>query len=572
MTVAYRPSVLVRLRMTFDPSYIAPPSENPDPVSSTEQPRAITQAPGTPAVITQRRTDAGLVQEVVLQPISASIERPPVREAGKFSLEFLYRDLPIDPRIFSSITADVYMGSVSASSSAAGLAGRYVNGTNPAVVPLVDENLAFVGIVDKVSMSHSDTSSRVTMEGRDLRAFLVDTNLPAIAFTELDLRKPITNVVRQILDLQPWGRSIGVYYFPEEWKVPGDAFFGIPPSPYATDGATRVRLGATGRESKGTPRSGDEVKFWDVIVQYCFLCGVLPYFDGEKLVLRRARAYWASEGVVRGFIYGRDVRALTIDRSLAGPRYKVVQVVNVDTDSDQRGSSRLVEVTYGGDKVLDSGNPDGPLNKVGQPRGQTVQPQPTNIAPSRNESFNDVLRVPVPGVKNRAQLLEIAKAIYEEQNRFEFSGSLETANLGSYTFPDGAQDILRIRPGDAIRVQIDARLSTANAPAVAPLTDQKRADPADRIAELVRKGYSQQAAQAIVVSEQRGIPELAPVFRVKAARFDFDVTTGIKITVDFNNYVEATRAAAGLTVTTGIPALSTSQVAPTVLAATRVER
>jgi len=571
MTVAYRPSVLVRLRMTFDPSYIAPPSENPEPGSSTEQPRAITQAPGTPAVITQRRTEAGLVQEVVLQPISASIERPPVREAGKFSLEFLYRDLPIDPRIFSSITADVYMGSVTAANSAAGLAGRYVVGTNPAVVPLVDENLAFVGIVDRVSMSHSDTSSRVTMEGRDLRAFLVDTNLPAIAFTELDLRKPITSVVRQILDLQPWGRSIGVYYFPEEWRVPGDPVQ-APPAPYSDDGSTRVRRGATGKESKGTPRSGDEVKFWDIIVNYCFLCGVLPYFDGEKLVLRRARAYWASESVVRGFIYGRDVRALTIDRSLAGPRYKIVQIVNVDTDSDQRGPSRLVEVTYGGDKVLDSGNPDGPLNKVGQPRGQATQPQPTNIAPSRNESFNDVLRVPVPGMKNRAQLLEIAKAIYEEQNRFEFSGSLETANLGSYTFPDGAQDILRIRPGDAIRVQIDARLSTANAPAVAPLTDQKRADPTARIAELVRKGYSQQAAQAIVVSEQRGIPELAPVFRVKAARFDFDVTTGIKITVDFNNYVEATRAAAGLTVTTGLPAFSTSQVGPTVLAATRVER
>ena len=571
MTVAYRPSVLVRLRMTFDPSYIAPPSENPEPVSSTEQPRAITQAPGTPAVITQRRTEAGLVQEVVLQPIGASIERPPVREAGKFSLEFLYRDLPIDPRIFSSITADVYMGSVSAANSAAGLAGRYVGGTNPAVVPLVDENLAFVGIVDKVSMSHSDTSSRVTMEGRDLRAFLVDTNLPAIAFTKLDLTKPIQSVVRQILDLQPWGKSIGVYWFPEEWRIPGDPVQG-PPAPYSDDGSTRVRRGATGKESKGTPRSGDEVKFWDIIVQYCFLCGVLPYFDGEKLVLRRARAYWASESVVRGFIYGRDVRSLVIDRSLAGPRYKVVQVVNVDTDSDQRGSSRLVEVTYGGDKVLDSGNPDGKLNKVGQPRGQTVQPQPTNIAPSRNESFNDVLRVPVPGVKNRAQLLEIAKAIYEEQNRFEFSGSLETANLGSYTFPDGAQDILRIRPGDAIRVQIDARLSTANAPAVAPLTDQKRTDPATRIAELVRKGYSEQAARAIVVSEQRGIPELAPVFRVKAARFDFDVMTGIKITVDFNNYVEATRADAGLTVTTGLPALSTSQVGPTVLAATRVER
>ena len=570
MTVAYRPSVLVRLRMTFDPAYIAPPSDNPEATSSTEAPRAIVQPPGTPAVITQRRTEAGLVQEVVLQPISASVELPPVRESGRFSLEFLYRDLPIDPRIFSSITADVYMGSVSAANSAAGLAGRYVGGTNPAVVPLVDENLAFVGIVDKVAMNHSDTASRVTMEGRDLRAFLVDANLPAVAFTTLDLTKPIQQVVRQILDLQSWGQSYGVYWFPDEWAVPGDPVQG-PPAPYAKDGATRVRLGATGKESKGTPRSGDEVKFWDLIVNYCFLCGVLPYFEGEKLVLRRARTYWAQEGAIRGFIYGRDIRSLTIDRSFTGNKYKAVQVVSVDTDSTQRGNARLVEVLWGADVILDTGNPDGKGKRNGKRPGQTVKPMPTNVAPSRTVAFNDVLRVPVPGIKDKAQLLEVAKAIYEEMNRNEFGGSLETANLGSYTFPDASQDLLRIRPGDAIRVQIDARLSTANAPAAAPLTDQKRADPAARVAELVRKGYSDAAARAIATSEQRGIPELAPVFRVKAAKFSFDVTTGVKISVDFQNYIDVTHEKTGLAVTTTLPALVTSVVAPALLQATKVE-
>jgi len=568
-TPVYRPSCLVRLRMTFDSAYIT--TENPTATSSTELPRAIVQQPGTPAIITQRNTAAGLVQEVVLQPLTASVELAQVRETGRFSLEFLYRDLPIDPRIFSSITADIYMGSVSASDSAAGLQSRYVGGRNPALVPLTDENLTLVGIVDKVAMNHSDTSSRVTMEGRDLRAFLIDTNLPAVAFASLDLRKPIQQVVRQILDLQSWGQSIGVYWFPEEWTIPGDTVQG-PPAPYAKDGATRVRLGATGRESKGTPRSGDEVKFWDIIVNYCFLCGVLPYFEGEKLVLRRARTYWAQQGTIRGMIYGRDIRTLTIDRSFTGNKYKAVQVVNVDTDSAERGDARLVEVLYGADVILDTGNPDGTGKRTGLPKGQTNQPVATNVSPSRTVAYNDVLRVPVPGIKDKAQLLEVAKAIYEEMNRNEFGGSLETSNLSTYTFPESGGDLLRIRPGDAIRVQVDARLSTANAPSVSPLTTQQQTDPAAREAALVAKGYSQASARAIVTSEQRGIPSLAPVFRVKAAKLDFDVTTGVRIAVDFQNYVEATHAAAGLSVTTSLPSLVTSSVAPSPLQASLVQR
>jgi uncharacterized protein YoaH (UPF0181 family) len=121
-------------------------------------------------------------------------------------------------------------------------------------------------------------------------------------------------------------------------------------------------------------------------------------------------------------------------------------------------------------------------------------------------------------------------------------------------------------------VQIDARLSTANAPSVSPLTTQQQTDAAARVAALVARGYSQAAAQAIVSSEQRGVPALAPVFRVKAAKLDFDVSTGIRIAVDFQNYVEATHANTGLAVTTSLPSLVTSSVAPSPLQASLVQR
>jgi hypothetical protein len=577
----YRPSCLVKLNARFDTAYL--PAEDPPGSTSLDSPRAVVQQAGNTSTLTGAKND-GLTEQMVVRPISASVEVPSPREAGRFSLEFLYRDFPVDPRMFSAIACEVYLGGVSADKSAQGIGGQgYSLANNPALVSLTDENLALVGIVDEVSVRHDGQMSRVMLEGRDLRGVLLDSPAPAALFTQLDLRKPIQNVVRQILDKHPMGSTFSLWYFPDEWKVPGvDTFFGVPPSPYSSDGSTRVRLGATGKESKGTPKTGEEVSFWDLITNYCFLCGVLPYFSGNKLLLRRARSYWSQLGTIRGMIYGRDVLNLEITRSFQGAngsKGRAVMVTSIDTDSTQRGRARLKEVVWG-PTVLDAGNPDnrgrtsaGKVVKTFEsalPPGQLTRPQVGQISPSGLVGYTDVVRIPVSGIKSEAQLLEVAKAVYEEMGRGEMSGSFETSNLATYGRPDVDADLLKLRPGDAVRIQIDERLSTGQAPAVSPLQQDAKSTAAARIAEMTKRGIPERMAAAIVQSAERGVPALAPVFRAKHVRFDYNVSTGIKITCDFENYVEATRAKTGLAVTTSLPTTNTTSNVPTPLQATEV--
>lgn len=575
----YRPSCLVRLNARFDTAYL--PATNPPGQTSLGAPRAEVQQAGNTSSLTGTNND-GLTEQIIVRPISASVEVPSPREAGRFSLEFLYRDFPVDPRMFSAIACEVYLGGVSADKSAQGIAGQgYALTNNPALVSLTDENLVVVGIVDEVTVRHDGQMSRVTLEGRDLRGVLLDSPAPAALFTQLDLRQPIQNVVRQILDKHPLGSTFSLWYFPDEWTVPGDTL-SRPPSPYSSDGSTRVRLGANGKQSKGTPKTGEEVNFWDLVTNYCFLCGVLPYFAGNKLVLRRARSYWSQLGTIRGMIYGRDVLSLNITRSFQGAngsKGRAVMVTSIDTDSTQRGGARLKEVVWG-PTVLDAGNPDNRgKTKAGKvvrtheaalPPGQTTRPQVGQISPSGLVGYTDVVRIPVSGVKSEAQLLEVAKAVYEEMGRGEMSGAFETANIATYGRPDLDADLLKLRPGDAVRIQIDERLSTGQAPAVSPLQKDATTAAAERIREMTNRGIPARMAAAIVQSAERGVPALAPIFRAKHVKFDYTVTTGVKITCDFENYVEATRAKTGLAVTTSLPTTNTTGNVPTQLQAVEV--
>jgi hypothetical protein len=178
--------------------------------------------------------------------------------------------------------------------------------------------------------------------------------------------------------------------------------------------------------------------------------------------------------------------------------------------------------------------------------------------------------VPVTGIKDRKQLLEVAQAIYEEVGRGEMSGAFETCNLATYGRPDLDADLLKLRPGDAVRIQVDERLSTGQAPAVSPLQNDATTAAAERIREMTSRGIPARMAAAIVQSAERGVPALAPVFRAKHVKFDYSVTTGVKITCDFENYVEATRAKTGLAVTTSLPTTNTTGNVPTQLQAVEV--
>src|SRR5262249_48212793 len=127
---------------------------------------------------------------------------------------------------------------------------------------------------------------------------------------------------------------------------------------------------------------------WDLITQYCFLVGAIPYFDGWVLRVRPARSIFelrqagldaeaeARRAIatimpfgrrlpdlptpfkggmprdvgepqklrIRRLVYGRDVKTLAFERKFSGAKVPVIEVVGIDDTT--RGRGKLLVVQY----------------------------------------------------------------------------------------------------------------------------------------------------------------------------------------------------------------------------------
>jgi len=72
----YRPSCLVRLNARFDTAYL--PATDPQGSTSLQQPRAEVQQAGNTSSTTGAKND-GLTEQMIVRPISASVEVPSPR-------------------------------------------------------------------------------------------------------------------------------------------------------------------------------------------------------------------------------------------------------------------------------------------------------------------------------------------------------------------------------------------------------------------------------------------------------------------------------------------------------------
>jgi hypothetical protein len=541
----YFPVASVELVYRFDPAYIAP-----DPVLANQTPTdpAPTQSP-SPLFLSTGGQDAYSFRKTVI-PITCDVDIPTIRSAGKFRVRFNYRDVPMDPRMFSAIGVTIRFGTVDSS-----IASR------PSRTPRVPDPTTFagvmVGVADTAFVEHTESGSYVELEGRDLRGLLADSKAPAAMFSKLDLRKDIGDVVNQILGLHPFGP-----YFQAILRRSGQFENGKLPSPYASGDATRVQLGADGKGSTASTAASDEVSFWDLIVNYCYVCGVVPYFKTTldpnaeaRLVLAPLRTYYQQEEGdtpfsgrtarttpdgrtirVRELAYGRDVSQLSFERKFQGAKGRGIRVVCLNTSSKQRGTQKLLEVTRPEGLVILK-NKKAKDKLIGATKDQIPGIQAGNIGPIGNIGYTDIQTIVVNGVTSKRQLELVADAIYEEIGRGELSGSCETRNLASFGGSSADPDLIFLRPGDAIRIGVN--------PAVALGITGTYSDTTANEATLTKyytdQGFPSPVASALAQSAVRGTPAAQPYFRVNNVKMTWSNQNGLKIAFDFQNYVESGR-------------------------------
>lgn len=566
----YYPSVVANFRIRFDEALnIREPL--PIPRSVPLLVRAAAEVFAEPLTTRPLVAQAGAdVVSIVANrvPKQASVELNGFRQAGKFTMVFDWRELPIDPRVIRAHAVEIHIGTVAPGDFAAGMTRVEADGSRRSIIRTSlngfpnTRTLKMVGLVDNATVEHGDKSSELHIEGRDLRGILLDSFIDPSMLGQIDVTRQIDVVVRQILSFHPFGARFMVLTLPTDW--PGF----VPPSPGTRDGLTRASLGAKGEQATNHPQGdASRLSFWDVITHYCFLVGAVPYFQGQIIRIRAARSIYdqldpdrpdspfngldgspaarddgaGNKFTVRTVVYGRHIQTLKYERKYTGQRNQVIELVCIDTSSGARGMGRLLKARW----------PDVDPKEFAVAGGKIRSEAVTNVATS-GETETAVRRVAVAGVRSVEQLREMAKNIYEEVARGEMGGSCETKSLASFggstegdSFAGNVDpDLLRIAPGDAVRFAVDARALADRNPLVAELVDTERRSFDEQVA-AVRKAMTERTgavdenvARAIVASARADVVKDLSFFRTANVRFNWSHEDGIIVAFDFQNYIQ----------------------------------
>jgi len=532
-------------------------------------------------------------------PIDCSVDLPSYRQAGTFRMTFAYSDLPIDPRIVFAAGVEIYMGAVDPTDFGTGMVEVKPNGARRSILQTAKDGqrredlLLLAGIVDEWNVSHTSSGSRVSMTGRDLRGPLLDAKVDPKVFAKINLDRPIQDVVGDLLHTLPAFATCNVTAVAEDWGVSDVKQI---PHPVDKDGLTRPRQQANGKGGISTPTGGATLSFWDIITKWCFLVGGIPYFVGDRIVIKHARSLYkqsaqdddgsrreGEEGPslesgkfaselstpfaggkrrtlasgkeigVRRIVFGRDVAEYTFNRKFTGIKTPTVKVVCLDTSSKERGKGKILtalstdEIPTGA-ASKSAGTGGGRSGK--KPLAQSSSKKKANSHTPSGQSSEEFLVIPVEGIKDKAKLIQIAKSLYEEIARGELGGTISTRNLTSFGIDDDKDpaapnrdpDLVRLRPGDAVEIMVDLRQQESNAPLTNSYTDSRRRDfdkEVEEVASHFGKGEDARIiARAIVAQSRGGILQLQTFFRVGNAHFNWS-GQGISISFDYQNYIEA---------------------------------
>lgn len=518
----------------------------------------------TQPLITERgEKNASFIMERV--PKRASIQLPGYRQAGRFSLTFDFRQLPIDPRTIRSAAVEIHIGAIKAKNFAEGvreqgsskmrLSTRNEDGKPRA------ETLAIFGLVDEWEVEHAEEGSEVTITGRDLRGVLLDTPIATDAakadyiLDNLDLSQPVDAVVKELLGFNPYFEKFVVVVNPSEWPN------GRVAEPGKAAAVPRVRRGAKGKK-KGAratpPGSGGGARgtsFWDMVVRLSYLVGAIPFFRGPELHIRPAQSIYAQRGIsenplqptpfaggrprkkdarsgdaldpalrVRRLVYGRDIMNVKFNRKLGGfQRPGTVRCTCVDPSSIRTGLDKLISARW--------------------PPENAEAARRHRISPSNKVAVEEFIEVPVSGVTDADQLRAIARSIYEELGRGEVGGTCSVKNLASFGGDNSDPDLLLLRPGDGVEFLVDTRALKPTSPLVSALTDSQRRGFDDQVSEVARALNGDENLARVVTATSRGqVAELQRFFRTAAIDFGWDYNEGLSVSFDFQNFVEVTAA------------------------------
>lgn len=482
-----------------------------------EQRQSEGEATEAPETISGPTTDDRTVIGQI-QPRSMSIQRSGPNTADTATATISYHDMPIDPRIVRACGVEFIIGVVTPEDYESGMTGGVrADGSLLSVVNTTDDGTLlgatrFCGFVDKWSVDYdNDEGDTVTLECRDASAPLRDLKLPTGA--SIDMSRPIDEAIRSFLNaVSATTRGVNVI-----WSASGD-----PPTP--SDSMPTRRRARRGRVQRRSRRGGEEMSIWDHITDVVRSQGFLPLVLDWDIIIIDPRTLYTSIGGTT-MVFGRNLTKLSFSRDLQGVRVPTIEARCYDPE---RGRTLWARYPVGSGQRA-----SGILGVDAQPR-----PSRANAVPPSGSNPDESIRVMlVTGFNDPSVLERVARGIYEEIGRQEIAGHFETDDAWSYYLEPSDADILELRAGDPVELLV-SRASTeedervGSSTSLAELEAMERSRRAQYMESL---GWSGDVARRFAALQDA--TGFETTFRTSAVAINFDNDQGLKVAVDFINYI-----------------------------------
>ena len=543
MSAVYYPGCAVVFTLRFDELLLngkVPPPKNAQELATPGINDII--GPPSPKIALLSGAADRLSKKVGVIPKTASFELPGYRQAPKFNMTLAWRDLPLDPRAVRALGVEIYVGSLSADQFSRNMLFKDSPGLAASLLTSPD-NLILAGTCDSIDTGFDEHGSVLTLEGRGLQGIFLDARIHNESLLDLPVVQPIGALVEALLARAGMGGKVPVEVeAATEW--PG----GKEPQVATQDVVTRVNKGRDGNKAE-MPTKGDSstILFWDLVVNFCFLVGAVPYFEGHTLRIRPAvnlyqrqaqaklgktpflnskpRTVRTDKGSeqfsLRRMVYGSNLLNFRLSRKLAGSsKLPTIRVVCNDPDAETPGKGQVLEAQW-------------------PPKDAEDKQKTSSVAPNGGESKEELMTIPVYGIKDITRLTQIAHALYEEICRNEISGSASTKDLASLGGGNGDTDLLRLRPGDPVEFLVDATGLRGFPPIVSDANLLASQSP-EEATRLLAEQLGDRDLAALIVGTSRGqFQGLQDFFHVQTVKYGWAVESGIAVDFDFQNYVEA---------------------------------
>lgn len=488
---------------------------------------------------------------LLMLPITSSIERNGLRTADGASFVVNYRDLPTDARLVRGANIELYVGAVDPDDYERGMRGERRGSVDGETRPFSwiqpfemgraldtsptgqSQNVTrFVGIVDTWKTSYDGEDGEVVeVECLDFSSLMMNT--PLATGTNIDLTLPIDRGIQAFIDAYPTTRGIKVLY-----GRPGEASTNIPVPGNAAPHTTRPRRGRGARQG----RSGDQqMSMWDHVTDVCGRVGLIPCFYDYTLRILNPRTFWSNTETPRRMVYGRNLEHLEVTRKLGGIRVPTVEIRCYDPDLGRTRWARY--------PVPDGATAEQSAGIFGVNDPPTAPTRANETSVSGHAPDERIMTLFVQGVTDPQVLRDIAAASFEQMGRQEIEGNFETSFARSVSpnttrrggeapksVSDDALDCLQLTAGDAVEILVAGGPDIpADARAGLSAVEIQAMSVERRTQYLVNLGWSERVAR--IFAEAGEATAFQTVFRTQNVRIEMDNDEGLKLVVDYINFI-----------------------------------